>query len=245
MSTSIWPKLSKSPVVEGLIDIHVQRSQDATIEVLKAACDELAAEFPSRQERRMLVTQLDLSSEAGASSQTVDEGPDGVVMRSTDGRWVAQFRLDGFTVSRLRPYGTWTELRDKAKSLWATYALAAKPQRVVRIASRFINRIEMPPGKSFEQTFLTNFVLGASLPQAIAGYLLRVVIPFEQCEATAILTQSLDGGGSECVLDLDAFAERALGISEDEMWSRLDALREIKNNLFFGSLTEAALERFK
>ncbi|MGQ0627905.1 MAG: TIGR04255 family protein, partial [Phycisphaerales bacterium] len=199
---SSWPSLAKAPIVEGLIDIRVEQSADATIAALKSACDELAAEFPSRQERRMFVTQLHFSSEAGASSQTTDDGPDGVILRSADEKWVVQFRLDGFTVSRLQPYGTWHELKHKAAELWAKYSDAAKPTKVVRIASRFINRVSLPIGESFEKTFLTHFLIGQTLPQSVAGYLLRVVIPIEEQKAVAIVTQSLEGTSNECILDL-------------------------------------------
>jgi uncharacterized protein (TIGR04255 family) len=240
-----WPSLSKAPIVEGLIDIRVDRAAGVTFQVLKTACDELAADFPSRQERRMFVTQLNYSLAAGASSSTTDDGPDGVILRSTDEKWVVQFRLDGFTISRLQPYGTWDELKGKALELWAKYVAAVRPVKIVRIASRFINRVQLPVGESFDKTFLTNFVIGPSLPQSVAGYLLRVVIPFEEQDAIAIVTQSLDGNSTECILDLDAFSEQPEGISEHDMWNRLDRLREVKNTLFFGSFTEAALERFK
>jgi len=242
---STWPSLSKAPIVEGLIDIRVERSAGVTFATLKAACDELAADFPSRQGRRMFVTQLNYSLEAGATAQTTDDGPDGVILRSADEKWVAQFRLDGFTLSRLHPYGTWDGLKGKALSLWSKYAETAKPTKVTRIASRFINRIKLPIGESFEKTFLTNFAIGPSLPQSVAEYLLRVVIPFEELNAMAIVTQSLEGNSADCILDLDAFSEQPQGIAEAEMWARFDSLREVKNRLFFGSFTDAALERFK
>lgn len=240
-----WRNLSKSPIVEGLIDIRVERSPDANIAALKAACDELAAEFPSRQEMHMFVAQLNFSPDPSASTLTTDDTPGGIILRSVDEKWVVQFRLDGFTVSRLQPYGTWSELKSKASVLWAKYSEAAKPTKVVRIASRFINRVQLPVGESFEKTFLTNFVIGPSLPQSVAAYLLRVVIPFEEQNAIAIVTQSLEGNNTDCTLDLDAFSEEPQGIAENEMWDKLDSLREVKNRLFFGSFTEAALERFK
>ena len=240
-----WPSLSKAPIVEGLIDIRVEQSAGATIAALKAACDELAAEFTSRQERRLFLTQLNFSLETGPSSQTKDDGPDGVILRSADEKWVVQFRLDGFTVSRLQPYGTWDELKAKASMLWAKYSNAANPTKIVRVASRFINRVQLPIGESLEQTFLTNFVIGPSLPQSVAGYLLRVVIPFDEHDAMAILTQSLDGNSTECILDIDTFSEQPQGIAQNEIWAKLDVLRDVKNRLFFGSFTAAALERFK
>jgi uncharacterized protein (TIGR04255 family) len=243
--TDPWPHLSKAPIVEGLIDIRVERSPGVTFSAIKSACDELAADFPSRKEMHMLVAQLNVSLDPGASTLTTGDTPGGMILRSTDEKWVVQFRLDGFTVSRLQPYGTWSELKDKASALWTCYSAAAKPTKVVRIASRFINRVQLPIGESFEKTFLTNFVIGPSLPQSVAGYLLRVVIPFEDQNAIAIVTQSLEGNGTDCLLDLDAFSEQPLGIAENEMWSQFDGLREVKNRLFFGSFTDAALERFK
>jgi len=242
---STWPSLSKAPIVEGLIDIRVEPSAGATIAALTAAADELAAEFPSREELRTFVTQLNFSPQAGPSSQTTDGGSNGVILRSADHKWAAQFRLDGFTMSRLQPYGTWDELKCKASAMWDRYSEAVRPTKVVRIASRFINRVELPVGESFEKTFLTNFLIGPSLPQIVAGYLLRVVIPFEEYHAVAVVTQSLEVNSTDCILDLDAFSEQPRGIPEDEMWGKFEGLREVKNRLFFGSLTPAALERFK
>ncbi|MBI5764136.1 MAG: TIGR04255 family protein [Planctomycetes bacterium] len=244
-TVSTWPRLSKAPIVEGLIDIHVERSSNATISALKAVCDELATEFPSRQEMRTLVAQVNVSPDPNASTLTTDETPGGVVLRSIDEKWVVQFRLDGFTVSRLKPYGTWDELKGKASALWLKYLEAANPKKIVRIASRFINRVQLPIGESFEKTFLTNFVIGPSLPQSVAGYLLRVIIPFEELNATAIMTQSLEENSADCILDLDTFSIQPQGIGEQNMWTKLDELREVKNRLFFGCFTDAALERFK
>ena len=240
-----WPSLSKAPIVEGLIDIRVERSASATIAAIKAACDELAAEFPSRQEMHMFLAQINLSPESTGSSLTRGDAPGGIILRSADEKWVVQFRLDGFAVSRLQPYRTWDELRAKASALWAKYSEAVKPTKIVRVALRFINRVQLPIDESFEKTFLTNFVIGSSLPQSVAGYLLRVVIPFEEHGAIAIVTQSLEGGSTDCILDLDTFSEQPQGIAESDMWTKIDSLREVKNRLFFGSFTQAALERFK
>lgn len=245
MTVSNWPNLSKAPIVEGLIDIQVERSSGFTFPALKAVCDELAAEFPSRLELHRFGVQFEYSRDIGASSKAVDDGPDGIRMQSVDEKWVVQFRLNGITVSRLHPYTSWDELKGKASALWTIYSEVAKPTKIVRIASRFINRIQLPIGESFEKTFSTTYVIGPSLPQSVAGYLLRVVIPFEEHEAIAIVTQSLEADNAECILDLDAFSEQPKGIDENEMWSRLDGLRDVKNRLFFGSITLAALERFK
>lgn len=240
-----WPHLSKAPIVEGLIDIRVEQSSFASVDGIKAACDELAAEFPSRQEMQVFAAHIDFSPKPAGNSLTTGGTSVGTILRSVDEKWVVQFRLDGFTVSRLQPYGTWDELKGRASLLWTKYSEAVRPTKTTRIASRFINRVQLPIGEPFESTFLTNFVLGPKLPQMVGGYLLRIVVPFEEHESIAIITQSLEVNTTECILDLDTFSEHPQGISESDLWNKLETLREIKNRLFFGSFTEAALERFK
>jgi uncharacterized protein (TIGR04255 family) len=241
---SNWPKLSRAPIVEGLIDIRVERSSAVNVALLKNACDDLAEAFPSRQDQHMWMGQISLSPTAATISTGVNE-PNGVILRSADQRWVAQFQLDGFTLSRLQPYGTWEDLRSKATELWTKYCAVTHPSKIVRVATRFINRIPLPPGESFERTFLTTFSISPDLPQAVANFLLRLVVPFEVEQAVGIVTQALDKNGAECIFDIDVFAENPEGFSQDQTWAKLDVLREIKNKLFFDSLTPEALERFR
>lgn len=55
---------------------------------------------------------------------------------------VFQARLDGFTYSRLAPYDCWEDLCGEARRLWRQYREFAKPERVSRIAVRYINRLD-------------------------------------------------------------------------------------------------------
>ena len=240
-----WPHLNHAPVVEGLIDLRVEASSVATLDALKACADALAPDFPRREELRTITGQFSFSPQSGPTFAAQAPAPTGLVLRSADEKWVAQFRLDGFTLSRLEPYTSWNDLTTRAKELWGKYTGVAKPQKIVRVASRFINRISLPPGESFEKTFTTTFTIAASLPQAVAGFLLRVVIPFEHEGALAIVTQALPENSQDCTFDLDAFAAVPEGISETEAWSKLEQLRHVKNRLFFESLTEGALEKLK
>lgn len=242
---STWPNLSRAPVVEGLIDLRVERSQVVTLDALRSCADALAADFSSREEMRQFMGQFGISPDGDPSFAASAPAPRGLLLRSADGRWVAQFRLDGFTLSRLEPYTSWDELTKRAKDLWGKYAAVAQPQKIVRVAARFINRIPLPQGESFDKTFTTTFNIAASLPQAAAGFLLRVVIPFEREQAIAIVTQALPENSQDCIFDLDAFAAVTEGFSESDAWSKLEQLRNVKNRLFFESLTPDALMRFR
>lgn len=240
-----WPHLNHAPVVEGLIDLQVEGVSEMALKSLTDCADSLAADFPSREELRTFMGQIGFSTGGDPSITAQGPAPAGVVLRSADGKWVVQFRLDGFTLSRLEPYTSWDELTSRARTLWSSYSRAAKPDRIVRVASRFINRIPLPPDQPFEKTFATTFTLAAKLPQTVVGYLLRVVVPFEREGVMAIITQALPQNTKDCTFDLDVFAMNPDGMSEAELWSKLDQLRDVKNRLFFESLTAEALDKFK
>ena len=231
--------------MEGLIDIRVERSPDVALDSLKAACDELAADFPSREEIRTFTGQFSFSAESGPSFSAQAPAPIGFRLRSADEKWVAQFRLDGFTLSRLQPYTSWNDLQARARELWGRYVAVAPPRKIIRLASRFINHIPLPPGESFEKTFTTTFTIAAPLPQSVVGFLLRVVIPFEREQALAIVTQALPESAQDCTLDIDVFSTTPDAITESDAWAKLEQLRDMKNRLFFESLTPQALESFK
>ena len=103
----------------------------------------------------------------------------------------------------------------------------------------------LPPGESFEGTFKTTFSIAENLPQAVAGFLLRFVVPFESEQAVAIVTQALPENSHECTFDLDTFAVIPEEISDENMWRKFEELRTIKNRVFFESLTPESLEKYK
>ena len=240
-----WPQLKNAPIVEGLMDIQFEQSSDVSIGLIAACADELAAEFPSREEIRIFKGEISISAESVPSISSEVQSPAGLMLRSADGKWAAQLRLGGFSLSRLEPYTTWNELKARAQVLWSKYQTKTNSTKISRIALRYINRIAMPPGESFETTFKTTFSIAENLPQAVAGFLLRFVVPFENEKAFIIVTQALSENSQECTFDLDTFALIPDGISDENMWIRFDELRSIKNRVFFESLTPVCLEKYK
>ena len=240
-----WPTLAHAPVVEGLIDIRIERSGTVDFEHLRAFSDSLAREFPAREEIKQFSGQFTFSSEGVPTVEGGTTGPIGFLVRSADRGWAAQFRVDGCTVSRLAPYTSWNDLVGQTKRLWGLYRNAIGPAKVTRLAVRFINSIAFPAGDQFDQTFRTTFQVAPELPQAVAGFFLRFVVPFPSSETMAIVTQSLHENSNECTFDIDAFTLVPDGTKEEELWTRIEVLRATKNQLFFRSLTDDAIRRFE
>ena len=241
---SSWPHLASPPIVEGLIDIRVEPIGDTSVDRLKAAADTLAPEYPSRHELRRFSGQFNLGLEASASIDIQENSTVGFGMQSADELWVTQLRLDGLTVSRARPYTSWQDLRTTAERLWSIFHSNTQYSKISRLAVRFVNSIPLPPGERIDRTLKLALLWPQPLPQSVAEFLVRVVVPFEEQQCIALTTLSTQNGSSTCVLDIDVFSERTNGFAEDEMWNVLDQLRDVKNRIFFESMTARAIEEF-
>jgi uncharacterized protein (TIGR04255 family) len=175
----------------------------------------------------------------------------GLRLHSADEKYVVQFRVAGFTLSRLPPYEKWGSLLDEARRIWAIYVQALAPKRVVRVATRFINNLNLPleTGESFK-TYIHKLVdVPDEAPQIVETFFQRFHLVEAASGARVILTLALDGmppaGGIPVILDVDAFIAANLNPADGDLWTILERLRELKNRSFFGTITEQAAELYQ
>jgi len=76
--------------------------------------------------------------------QSTEHDLRGYMFRSEDEFNVVQFRVDGFTFNRLKPYTSWKSVWPQALELWRKYQNMALPVAITRMALRYINHIELP-----------------------------------------------------------------------------------------------------
>jgi uncharacterized protein (TIGR04255 family) len=165
----------------------------------------------------------------------------------SDGSRAIQLRRDGVTFGVVQGYTTWADARSFARSVVERYCGWARNASVARIAVRYINVLAVPVGEDFDLYLTAGPRVPLGIPNVLSAFLHRVVIPFSQDEASAIVTQALEQvkeATVSVVLDIDVWSESRLQFDAPEIWARLDVLRDIKNRIFFGSVTERALEPF-
>jgi uncharacterized protein (TIGR04255 family) len=160
-------------------------------------------------------------------------------------------RSNAFTVSRLRPYDAWEHLIAEARLQWGLYCEICKPEAVTRIATRFINRIDLSiDALDFDDYLAAPANIPTGFPQMINHFLTRLVIPDKDSGSNVAIGQALEALNAETrtvpvLLDIDVFKEVDLSIESEEIWTLLTRMRDLKNRAFFNSLTPKALELFR
>lgn len=238
--------LSKAPIEEALIDIRVTLPKHTReLEHLAALEQKFRDEYPDKK------SMMELRYRVNFGHQETDEKTSNQVgfrYTNADNTQVIQASLNGFTFSRLPPYQDWTQLWEEAQRAWNIYSAHVLPENISRVATRYINKFKFPPNTPVELDEYLHYmpVVPKVLPQIVNGFISQIVVPYETAQCVAVISQQLQLGPSErsVILDIDVFREKFFA-DEEEAWKAIATLRDVKNLIFFDSITRKTVTLYK
>lgn len=242
-----YPILKNAPIIEALVDIRVKLNSSYNVEQLKLIHNEIRNDYPEIQKQQ--ISQIIFGMDDKTKETLPINKINGYRFISENKKQILQTRVDGFTLSRLKPYKNWNDLKKEAKKLWTFFKKHTKPSVINRVAVRYINNLNIKmPINDFGDFLKAPPTIPDSLPQEVSSFLTRVVIQEPNIKANAIIIQSLEQIVTETapiILDIDAFKYNQNGMEETEIWETLEKLRDFKNKIFFESITEKLKEIYK
>ncbi len=246
--------LSKAPITEAIVDIRVKAHPEFDAQILEQLKDRLAKRFPQVSKQQGIETSCTIDGERGAIPSTRDLGLRGYFYTSEDGLDIAQFRVDGFTYNRLKPYTSWAQIFPQAMDLWKLYATTAKPTHVTRLALRYLNQITVPNGvDALEQIVTAPLPLPPEMPSLLSRFFTRVTVHDQDTELAAHVSQAFEPNKGEepgtLILDIDVFHQRDYDVGSTTTYDTISkifsSIHEMKNKIFFQSLTEETIARYE
>lgn len=230
-----------APITEAVIDIRVRLPENVALAEIENLYGQIKAEYPSKAPRNLWEGKFEIKGKGEPHTESRLQQL-GYKFTNADNSQVVQFRLDGFTFSRLRPYTQWEDVCPKARRLWGLFMQGTKPVEVTRLAVRYINSIEIP-SKDFDldDYFTAIPKIPDGLPQVLDSFFVRTQIPFAEQDATAVTVQTpankQDPTKTAILVDIDVFRTVSLLPEDERIWEIFNKLREIKNAIFRRSIT--------
>lgn len=235
-----------APIREAIIAIQVHDLPDSIVEELRKLPQDVKDTYPKS-------TPMSLSQFVGEISPqgTVASAHQkflGLQFQSTDHKQLFQARLNGFSFHRLAPYESWVPFRNEAFRLWKLYREVVGPVQIVNFTVRYVNAMVVPAPGKLEDHLRVYPQIPPELPQWINNYLIRLELPLEDegsGNGMLTMTQTLlpsEPGTSSILLD-NLFMYAALGVNDDDLWKKIDAVQKVKNRIFLSSLTPEMKER--
>jgi uncharacterized protein (TIGR04255 family) len=239
--------LRNAPITEALIDVRAFPPVGFDPQSLLLAKTRLASRYPFALERMGTEALFELKVGMQPTTTARDLGLQGVFVKSPDEKQIAQFRVDGFTFNRLKPYTSWEAILPEALDLWDVYVDIVNPGGVTRVAVRYINHIVLPPApQELDDYIVTAPQLPQGVPQVFSAFSTRVVMNNPEANLRANVRQKLEVGiettNPTLLLDIDAYRSGAFSRDRDSLHAVLTELRMYKNQIFFGSVTDSLVE---
>ncbi len=233
--------LKNAPIIEALIDIRVSLPSVFDPKDFLSLSKDISDKYTKSVPRQTFTATFGVEAGKPFTQATESKGIHGYICKSEDEKDVVQFRIDGFTFSRLNPYSEWETVLSEAKRLWGLYSIKCLPKLITRIAVRYINRLDLPlPIKDFADYLTAPPLVPDSLPQGVSQFLTRVVIHDADITANIIQTMKSTPKADHIgiILDIDVFKLKDTGFEESSIWPEFEKLRDLKNRIFFESITE-------
>ena len=234
----------KTPLIEAVIDVTFvdELSPELTSELREI----IGVNYPAYSEEALRAFQIDLETDT-ASIQ-----PTNAIYRflGDDPLEIALLRPNGFAASQLAPYKCWEELFSRF-TRDSTLVFAATEIKAARIATRFINRIDVPTTDGIAQyeEYLGVHIHVPKEIENIGPFQLAFQLDGPEHKAKVVIQSSVTEPAIEGVasftLDIDVAQSQDLPESWADCLANLAGFRDLKNYFYRTLLTPKALEEFE
>jgi uncharacterized protein (TIGR04255 family) len=232
--------LTSPPIKEALIDIRVRAPELGEPESLSPLVGLAKEQYPIEKKSKFFDITLDIEKEIAKSSEPIVRG---YILQNPEQSQVVQFRLDGFTINRIKDYQSWDSLFSEAIRWWQEYVKHRGEVEVERVGVKYINRILLP-----DSDFPTYLTRPPTRPLGVKGqisnFFYQVQVEAEN-QITAVITQGTERvmveGKIPFLFDIDASILIGRPLELAELIEKLEQLHETKA-IFFDSFTEATFE---
>lgn len=244
-------QLANAPIVEAVIDIDCDMPPTLDIDELEEqALDLLRESYPTFRKKLMSEHRIDMKS--GASSEISSRRETQAIMfLHDDEKQLVQIRRQGYSFNRLAPYSNLDDYIPEIQQTWESFLEIASPVQIRSICLRYINRICIPFSDSLE---LNDYLkIGPHLPDeegfTFTGFLNQhnAIETVTGNQVNIVLTsQKTEDNTLPIILDITAARVESLDPRQwDSVFSTIQSLRKLKNQVFFGTLTEQCLALFQ
>jgi uncharacterized protein (TIGR04255 family) len=239
------PTYRKPPILEAVIGVHLASPlEDRVRERFRLKVEK---EYPRLLELREF--------HINAEQKTVAVNARGYQLQSADTLDRIVLLPGEFNLARLAPYLGWDQLATRAAGDWATLLTIEQHPRLEKLATRYINRIDIPVPRGSEPPDLRDyFRISIAKPEGCFEEKNQsFTLTFEdfspdhrtrfRIELSTVVPELIDNVSVR--LDIEAQTAEGLPSRLDEAWGLLDHLHEMKNQYFEMIITDKARKLFE
>lgn len=239
----------KAPIQEAVFDIRVDKVQNVDVDSYASLVKDQLSNYPKIEKQTVVSSQFKVDSNADdiITPDKNEKKVIGAVFSKEDDNIKIQFRKDGFTFNMLSPYSEWSDFSAFAFKCWDLYKDVVKPNNIVRIALRYINRIELPLKDLYFGHYFNDMpAIPEVFEKTYAEFFLRTLTFCKDSGNPVILIRRTGKATEETlpfIIDIDVFKKENIDLSHIQ--KEFQVLRKNKNDIFESLITDKTRNLFK
>lgn len=244
-----WKNLNNPPVVVALFQLKYNTAGIKLEDFLKFD-SQLKKHFPLRKNNIQVGIDLGESSIAlGLSkiSATSDAKIGSYIYSSVDQKIKFEISNDTITYIDERPYQGWLNFKESTLKYLSILSELLSDNEVFRLSIRFINRFTFDNFDSPQDYFKTliSSTEDNQLPFPLQQYGFRLFMDIPETDIYSIVNQNVENIRSNSFIytfDIDVLNKQRLLFDKDSIAENMETLRDVKNEIFFGNITQKTLD---
>lgn len=238
----------KAPIQEAVFDVRVDKVQNVDIDSYVALSKKELSSFPKTEIQTLVSGRFKFDTDMeDLKTERKDKKVTGVIFSNKESNLKIQFRKDGFTTNMLRPYSNWTDFSSVAYRYWDLYRKEVQPNRIKRIALRYINKIELPTQDLDFDDYLNDMPkIPEVFEDGFGDFYLRTLTRCKESGNIASLIRRM-GKFEENILPfiVDIDVSKNSDIDIRSIQQDFEVLRKDKNKIFESLITDKTRNLFK
>jgi len=245
------PDLKRSPIVEAIIDIDCDMPPDYIVgSQINMAETVFGQNYPKTEKRFQHIQGFASQFDDSPKIKTLEPRISiiALALKNTEENQIVQIRQNGFSFNRLTPYSSLDDYFPEIERTWTLFSEHFSPLSIRRIGLRYINRIILPLENrklDMDQFFNVGPRLPGDSPLKFVGFFhqQQLIEPDTENRANVILTtQPVNSDEMPLIFDIGTTKEVEYEHFDwNDILTVIKSLRNLKNHIFFDSLTKEGI----
>jgi uncharacterized protein (TIGR04255 family) len=241
---STTQRYTRPPVVEAVIDVRFSPKLPSTdIERFMALA---RGRYPKQEHTH----HVNIDVGGPPFSVTARANMNGARLSTDNESSLIILRDNGVAYAHVGPYPGWEKIYENFLEAFALFEKVQRSRRLTRIATRFINRIDIPFSPEKNSINLADYlIVGATMPSflhnGLSSFFVRLGFSLGNGVDANVIVNSADEvliDMASVVLDLDVFYTGDIVNSRKFLEEKLGEIRDLKNNIFESVITDRTRE---
>jgi uncharacterized protein (TIGR04255 family) len=243
-----FPDLKHPPGIEAVIYWQANATKNLNPATLT---DEIKGRFPSYKICDPLNnSEMDGSSASNEISDVTNQTPWAVWLKDQRNHLI-QFTSTGAVFTRLADYENGKAFQTEAMKWWDAFLELAAPTSIQKLGVRYISLIQLESSEQFStylnlKTMPLLTINEIELPTKSFFYQDSYEVPNHPYQIDSVITSKTQHPTTrqELIIDIQVFTTKEIALDRESLNKRLDEMRWFKSKIFFGCISETALEKF-